>query len=206
MSRIDDLEDDDDYEVAMQGIRLRGKSPHFALDNFNGLTYEEEASFLESFLGEGEVLAFPLLDVSIKTYQGHEGLHPAYRERREKQLRFMQSRVILTTDEWIFSHAPGGGLGGNQTVHWYAPRSLHEIMLAIEDSPITFTCIVLEQGRPITDYRFMLDVDEHCYIQEEDEEYRTLFVTEKYGNRFLDEIVPELKSRFAVFEEKDPQK
>ncbi len=145
--------------------------------DFN-LDHNEEADILKCFLSENEQLFFHCWEYFIKPGS----------EVDSKRIEYIIDRTKIKSKTNLFetiNHKK------DEVSYWYEPRNKNELIREVAEGYFDYVCIVLEKGKPISDYKYLLTIEEN-YPDEDYGECRALFVKEGINNDFQNEIVPRL--------------
>lgn len=142
----------------------------------------EEADILRLFLSENEQLLFhcwesfvlPDSEVDMKTKE--------YIVERTR----IKSKVQLF-ETVLHNH--------NEVSYWYEPINKEDLIKEISERYYDYICIVIEKGKDISCYKYLLSIEEN-YPVNEDEECRALLIREQIKGAFQSEIVPKIKVKF----------
>jgi len=82
----------------------------------------------------------------------------------------------------------------SETSCWYSPLDDNEIMRVIEEMYYDYTCVVLEAGKNINEYTYLLSVEENYPFEEED--CRVLIIRESRNGDFKKKVLPKIERFF----------
>ena len=146
----------------------------------------KQAEFLKCFSADNEQILFPFKESWLISDEENLCI-----SNEEKQ--FIINRTIAVSKEHIIYWIPEDG----ENIYWYSPKDTNELVNLIEKNLHDYICIILENGKNIKDYTYLLSIEENYPIAEDDS-CNALLVNEKFRNSFQDKIVPKIKEKFLL--------
>lgn len=143
------------------------------------LNNDEEAEILKSFLSDNEQLLFPYYENWFAS--NSEDIN--YRHSKE----YILERTVTISKEHIIYWYPDEG----RSIYWYSPSNINELINIIERNYYDYVCIVLENGKHIKDYKYILSIEEN-YKNSDDDSCRALLIQEKNKDSFENEVAPKI--------------
>lgn len=153
--------------------------------NFS-LNSEEEAEFLRCFLTDDALIVFPFKE----SWLNHEE-EDLYTSSERKD--FILSRTIAVSKNQVIYWLPKD----DESVYWYSPKDSNELESLIEENYYDYVCIILEKGKGVKDYTYLLSIEE-SYPFTENNTCRALLVHEKIKDSFKDKVIPKIKEKFRL--------
>lgn len=140
---------------------------------------DEEAKILKCFLDDNEMLLFHCWESFLLSNSNIDT------NRKD----FVLNRTVIKSKDKLFetlNHIDSG------MSCWYSPLDNNELIQEIEEMYYDYTCIVLEVGKNIEDYTYLLSIEEN-YPFKEDEDCRALVVKEGSNGNFKNKVLPKIK-------------
>ncbi|WP_128102125.1 hypothetical protein [Paenibacillus sp. DCT19] len=144
-----------------------------ALYHFH-LAIQEEANILSQFIDTEHDLLFPYFECNFSAF-------PEDRDYIEKRTRIKSKENVFNLKNSFVE---------NETVYWYRPNDLQDLMHILHRDRITYRCIVLPKNSDLDHIRFKLFAYEHAEYQ--GEETRALFIDENTPDDYLVHVHPKV--------------
>lgn len=138
-----------------------------------------EAEILKCFLSENEKLLFHCWEYFI--------LPDSEVDIATKEYIISRTKIVseINLFETVYHK-------NNEVSYWYEPINQSELINEIYQSYYDYVCIVIENGKDISDYKYLLTIEEN-YPDEEGEECRALLIKERVKGTFQNDILPRIK-------------
>ncbi len=149
---------------------------------------EREVQFLQSFLSEHRQLFF--LELESNIYPNADSEITGISSEIKK---IVLESTILKTKERLFDL--NGETEENDCFYWFSPKNKDEIIEIVKDHYHSYCCIVLENGRNIKEYDYLLKVIENLQYDENDA-CRAMIINERIENSFTINIKPKIEKNF----------
>lgn len=150
------------------------------------LSSKEQAELLKCFLSNNEQILFPFKESWLVSEDENLWIS---NEEKESILK----RTVAISKEHIIYWTPEE----DENIYWHAPKDTSELVNLIEKNSYDYVCIILETGKNVRDYTYLLSIEENYGI-EEDETCSALLVNEKNRNSFQDKVIPKIKDKFKL--------
>jgi len=150
------------------------------------LNSKEQAELLKCFLSNNEQILFPFKESWLVSED--EDLYIS-NEERESILK----RTVAISKDHIIYWTPEE----DENIYWYAPKDTSELVNLIEKNSYDYGCIILEEGKNVREYTYLLSIEEN-YVVEEDETCSALLINGKNRNSFQDKVIPKIKNKFRL--------
>lgn len=150
------------------------------------LNSEKQAEFLKCFSSDNEQILFPFKESWLISDEKNLCI-----SNDEKE--FIINRTIAVSKEHIIYWTPEDG----ENIYWYSPEDIDELVNLIEKNYYDYTCIILEKGKNIKDYTYLLSIEENYPIAEDDT-CSALLVNEGIKDSFQNKVVPKIKEKFKL--------
>ncbi|MGE8037986.1 hypothetical protein [Lysinibacillus sp. NPDC093692] len=175
--------------------------PKYEIKHFDKLEYEKYGEFLNCFLTD------PMYILLFKEFE--ENLDSSWIEKMDWDLeiqenvkkeernweRLVRNLKVFTTQKWLH---PFYNETQNDLI-FFSPMNQQELQQIIKKRGlINDSCIVIENGKPLEEWTYILTFVEHVFENEEDE-YCAVIVLENCTNEFKKEVFPVLKAKFQLF-------
>ena len=149
---------------------------------------EKEVRFLQSFLSEHRQLVF--FELKSNMYPNPDAEITGISSEIKK---IVLENTILKTKEKLFDFH--GGTDENEYYYWFSPRNKDELIEIVKHKYFSYDCIVLENGRNIKEYDYLLTVIENLLYDENDSACRAMIIKERIENSFA-VIKPKIEKNF----------
>jgi hypothetical protein len=150
------------------------------------LSSKEQAELLKCFSSDNEQILFPFKENWLVSEEDDLCISD-----REKE--FIIKRTIAVSKEHIIYWIPED----DESIYWYSPKDTNELVNLIEKNFYDYISIILEKGKNVKDYTYLLSIEEN-YLTAEDDTCSALLVNEKIRNSFQDKVVPKIKEKFKL--------
>ncbi|WP_432408417.1 hypothetical protein [Wukongibacter sp. M2B1] len=149
---------------------------------------KKEVEILQCFLSEEKQLVFLQLESNLYPDANSEitGVNEEIKE-------IVLKNVILKTKEKLLDL--NYETNKDEIFYWFSPRTKEEIIKIIENKYYSYKCIILEKGKNIKEYDYLLHITEHFEYDEYDE-CRALIVDERVDNSFEIDVKPKIEKLF----------
>ncbi|QAA33757.1 hypothetical protein [Clostridium manihotivorum] len=97
--------------------------------------------------------------------------------------KFIQDKTVCVSSEWMYNF-PISSLPAPEIV-WFEVSNLEEIEKSLEIDYL-FNCVIIKHGAEIRDAEYIINSNE-------DLEYNSLSIREKYKGNFANNVVPKLR-------------
>lgn len=149
---------------------------------------EREVQFLQSFLSEQRQLVF--LELESNIYPNADSEITGISSEIKKIV--LENTILKTKEELSDVHDERDE---NECYYWFSPRNKDEIIKIVKYKYHSYYCIVLENGRNIKEYDYLLTVIEHLRYDENDD-CRAMIIKERIENSFAINIKPKIEKNF----------
>lgn len=150
------------------------------------LNSKEQAELLKCFLSNNEQILFPFKESWLVSEDEY-----LYISNEEKE--FVLKRTVAISKEHIIYWTPDE----DENIYWHSPKDTSELVNLIEKNSYDYVCIILEEGKNVKQYTYLLSIEEN-YVIEEDETCSALLVNEKNRNSFQDKVIHKIKDKFEL--------
>lgn len=140
---------------------------------------DEEAKILNCFLDDNEQLLFHCFESSFLPNSNID----------ISRKNFVLNRTVIKSKDKLFetlNHAD------SEMSYWYCTLDNKELIQEIEEMYYDYTCVVLEVGKNIKNYTYLLSIEEN-YPFTEDEDCRALIIKEGRSGNFKSKVLPRIK-------------
>lgn len=146
------------------------------------LDRNEEADILKLFLSQNDQLLFHCWEAFISPDSEVDVDTKEYIVKRTK----IKSNIQLFETTCYEN---------NEVSYWYEPINKDELIREVSKGYYDYSCIVIEKGKDISDYKYLLSIEEDYPIGE-DEYCRALLIRERAEGTFESEVLPKIKDKF----------
>lgn len=150
------------------------------------LNSKEQAKLLKCFLSDNQQILFPFKESWLISEEDDQCIS-------DEEKEFILNRTVVISKEHIFYWTQEDG----ENIYWYSPQDTNELVNLIEKNSYDYICIILEKGKNIKEYTYLISTEENYSISEDDT-CSALLVNEKIRNSFQDKVVPKIKEKFKL--------
>ncbi|MGC5328344.1 hypothetical protein [Brevibacillus sp. SYSU BS000544] len=177
-----------------------GSTPEYKIKYFNTLMFDQYSDFLQCFItSKNDQILFKEyrqnFDCSwIDNMDWDNQTQEEVRNNEKEWEKFVSERVIYTPEKW---YHPFYNVT-TENVIFFSPKEITEMqqILKKKHGLVNDTCIVVEQGRKLEEWKYILTFVEHVWDgNNEEDEYWAVFVNERIPNQFTINTLPVLMSK-----------
>jgi hypothetical protein len=186
-------------------MNCTGSTPSYQINYFDTVDFEKYSDFLECFLSnKNYIILFKEFEQNLNQDESWIDntdwkieVKEKIRNEKEEWKHFVNEREIFRPQQWFHPFYKNT----YKNLIFFSPNNKLELRRILKKNGlINDSCVILEKGKELDNWTYILTFVEHVWDEEKEDEYWAVFIEENIENQFYKDVLPVLKEKFNVTE------